>query len=128
MSTEQNKAVLRRWIEAFKPANISKLDQLADELYTADYVLHDPSVPDLPPGPEGVKRFVRGVFKNWRDASLTIDDLVAEGDRVASRFSVSGADASTGKPKCILGMAISRFVGGRIAEEWQLGVPAEAQP
>ena len=126
MSTEQNKAVLRRWIEAFKPGNVSTLDQLADELYTADFVGHDPSFPDLPPGPEGVKQFVRGAFKSWPDIHIAIEEMIAEGDSVASRLTVSGTDASTGKPGMLLVMAIDRFVGGKIAEEWQLGVPAAA--
>jgi ketosteroid isomerase-like protein len=100
------------------------LDQLADELYTADYVLHDPGAPDRPPGPEGMKQFARGALKSWPDLNVTIEDLVAEGDRVASRITVSGTDASTGKPWRLLGMSIIRFVGGKIAEEWQLAVPA----
>jgi predicted ester cyclase len=127
MSTEQNKAVLRRQLKAFGPGNLSLLEQLADELYTADYTLHDPGSPDLPPGPDGVKQFVRGMVAAMPDGHITVEDLVAEGDKVASRFTVHGTDAATGKPVKLLVMSISRFAGGKIAEEWQLGVPGEVQ-
>lgn len=128
MSIEKNKAVLRRQLEAFGPGNLKVLDQLADELYTPDYVIHDPGSPALPPGPEGVKQFMHGFFATYPDGYLTIKDLVAERDKVAARFVVHGTHTSTGKPVTILVMTICRFVGGRIAEEWQLGIPVEAQP
>jgi hypothetical protein len=67
MSTEQNKTVLRRWWEAFGPGNLGALEQLADECFAADCVLHDPDWPDLPPGPEGIKQFARRVYKDAPD-------------------------------------------------------------
>jgi predicted ester cyclase len=127
MSTEGNKAVLRRWFEALNKGGISALEKLADELFTADFVLHDPAFPGLPPGPEGVKQFVRGVLQSMPDIHMTFEDMVAEGDRVASRAIVSGTDATTGKLVRLLVMAIDRFVGGKIAEEWELGVPEEGK-
>ena len=126
MSAEQNKAAIRRQLEAFETGDVSILEKLADELYAADYVLHDPDYPDLPRGPEGVKQFVRGALQNMPGVHVTIEDMVAEGDRVATRFTVHGTNVSTGKPMRMLVMSISRFVGNKIAEEWQLGVPAQA--
>jgi predicted SnoaL-like aldol condensation-catalyzing enzyme len=128
MSAEQNKAAIRRQLEGLNTRNVSVLEKLADELYAANYTLHDPDYPGLPPGPEGVKQFVRGTLESMPDVHVTIEDMVAEGDRVATRFTVDGTNASTGKPMRILVMAISRFVGGKIAEEWELGVPAAPQP
>lgn len=127
MPTEQNKAILQRWMDAFNEHDLDLLDRLADELYTADYVLHDPDFLDLPPGPAGVKQFVRSLPKNWTDVNVVVDELVAEGDRVASRFTVGGVDASIGKPLRLHGLAISRFADGKIAEEWQLAVPATSE-
>jgi len=128
MSTEKNKAVIRRQLGAFGPGNLKLLEQLADELYTADYVVHDPGSPGLPPGPEGVKLFVRGLLTTFPDARITVEDQIAEGDKVTTRFTMRGTDASTGKPVTMQVLCLSRFVGGKIAEEWQLGVPVEAQP
>jgi ketosteroid isomerase-like protein len=124
MSTDQNKTILRRCLEAYRPGNLSALEQLADEYYAADYILHDPDWPDLPPGPAGAKQFARRVYQDAPDTKVTVEDLVAEGDKVASRFTVSSTDAATGKPARYLGMLISRFAGGKIAEEWALGVLA----
>ena len=124
MSTEQNKAILQRWMDAFNEHDLAQLDRLADELYTNDYILHDPGFPALPPGPAGVKQFVHDVLSSSSDFQITVEDLVAEGDRVVCRFEVRSTDALTGKPTRTLVMGISRFAGGKIAEEWQLSVPA----
>ncbi len=111
--------------EAFNASNLSTLDKLVDEIFTADYVLHDPGFPDVMPGSEGVKQFVRGALKNTPDIQFIVDDMIAEGDKVAIRWTVGGTDASTGKPTRLLVIANYRFAGGKIAEEWQLGVPAD---
>jgi ketosteroid isomerase-like protein len=125
---EQNKAVIRRQLEAFGPGKLSVLEQLADELYTADYVVHDPGSPGLPRGPEGVKVFVRGFLTAIPDARITVEDQIAEGDKVTTRFTMRGTNAASGKPVTMQVLCLSRFVGGKIAEEWQIGVPVEAQP
>jgi ketosteroid isomerase-like protein len=127
-AAEQNKAVIRRQLEAFGPGKLKVLEQLADELYTADYVVHDPGSPGLPPGPEGVKVFVRGFLTAFPDARITVEDQIAEGDKVTTRFTMRGTNAATGKPVTMQVLCLSRFVGGKIAEEWQIGVPVEAQP
>ena len=124
MSTEQNKAVLRRWFEAQNEGNLVVLDKLADELCTADFVFHSPGIPAFPAGPEAAKQLTRQALAAFPGMRVSVEDMVAEGDRVASRFTAHYTDASTGKPVTGLGMDISRFVGGKFAEEWQLGVPA----
>ena len=128
MSTEQNKATLRRWMEGWNTRDVNVMEALADENSTTDYILHDPSLPGGSlVGIAAAKQWVRDVLKNAPDVRITIEDLVAEGDKVASRFTVHGTDASTGKPVTTLVMAISRFVGDKVAEEWQLAVTAETQ-
>ena len=127
MSTEANKATNRRWFEGWNTRDVSVLENLADKTFTTDFILHDPSFPAFPPGPASVKQFVRDVLKNTPDVHITIEDIVAEGDRLACRFELRGTDVSTGKPVHLLIMSIGRFAGGKIAEAWQLGVPAAAQ-
>jgi predicted SnoaL-like aldol condensation-catalyzing enzyme len=123
MASEQNKAVLRRWMDAFSSDDRALLDRLAGELYTPDYTLHDPGVPLLPPGPAGVRQFVEGVFASWSNVRVSIDDLVAEGDRVATAYTVNGVSVATGKAVTVQGMSILRFVDGKIAEEWEVVSP-----
>jgi len=127
-AAEQNKAVIRRQLEAFGPGKLSALEQLADELYTADYVVHDPGSPGLPPRPEGVKVFVRGFLTAFPDARITVENQIAEGDKVTTRFTMRGTDAASGKPMTMQVLCLSRFAGGKIAEEWQIGAPVGAQP
>jgi len=123
MTSEQHKAVLHSWMDAFNANDRALLDRLADELYTPDYVLHDPGFPSLPPGPAGIRQFVEVVYTNWSKVKLTIEDEVAEGDRVALAFTVIGVSRETGKEMVVQGMSISRFVDGKIAEEWSVGSP-----
>src|SRR5947199_10344930 len=84
MSTEENKAKVRRIIEeVWNGGNLAVLD----ELVAANCVFHDPST--TLSGPEGIKRYVmyRMAFP---DVHFTIDDLIAEGERVVIRWAVIG--------------------------------------
>src|SRR5258708_11476429 len=84
MSTEDNKALTRRFFQEFwDQKNLS----VADELLAADHVDHTPgSPPGLPPGPEGFKQFASVYFAAFPDLRLTIEDIVAEGAEVVTRW------------------------------------------
>jgi predicted ester cyclase len=125
MSAEQNKTIIRRWVEGFNANNMNRLEALADELYSADFVVHNDAEPAAAIGREGVKRFVRNALKNTPDMQLTIRELLAEGDQAASRLTMSGTSASTGQPVRLMIMQIWRFVGSQIAELWQITIPAQ---
>jgi predicted ester cyclase len=137
MSVEQNKAVIRRLFEdIYNAKNVA----LIDELTTAYYVDHNPT-PGLDTGPTGLKQFVQVVAASFPDNRLTIEDMLAEGDRVAVRW--TSYNTHTGEPffgippsgntAVFTGTIIYRLVNGRIAELWynadalslfhQLGVP-----
>ena len=124
MSSEKNKAALLRWIDALNKKDLSALDKMADELFTADYISH-PGAPGAERGPEGVKKGVHQVFKDNPDMHHTLEDMIAEGDKVASRISFRFTDTVSGKPANFLAIGISRFVGEKIAEEWELSVPGQ---
>jgi steroid delta-isomerase-like uncharacterized protein len=120
MSTE-NKALIRRYIEEC----IGKGDMsLMDELLTADYVLHWPSGDfDL----QAYKEFQPSVLAAFPDGSWTIEDMIAEGDRVASRFTFCGTHRgeimglpASGRQLRMTLMLISRIAEGKIAEEWEV--------
>ncbi|RME85979.1 MAG: ester cyclase [Caldilineae bacterium] len=117
----QNKAIARRVLE--EAANQRNLD-LLDELLAADYVLHDPSNP-MVQDRETYKQFLGGHFTAFPDAKWTIDDLVAEGDRVVVRWTLSGTHEGplmgippTNKSFAMSGISIYRLADGKIAEEW----------
>jgi predicted ester cyclase len=120
MSAE-NKVVLRRFYEEFW--NGGNPDA-ADELLHPDYVDHQP-VPGATPGIEGFKELVAEWHKGFPDMSETIEDLIAEGDKVVGRFTFRGTHtgeffgiAPTGLKAEMVGIDICRIVDGRIKEFW----------
>jgi deazaflavin-dependent oxidoreductase (nitroreductase family) len=119
MSTEDNKALVRRFYEegVHNPA-------LFDELLAPTYVLHLPG--SLPiSGIELAKQLMVAYTSAFPDLQLTTEDLVAEGDKVAIRNTWRGTHhgvfqgiAPTGKFVTFTGTDVFRLVGGRIAEQW----------
>ena len=121
--SDENKGIARRFIEeAFNKGNLDVLD----ELIAPDYVTHDPLVPpDLPPGPEGVRQLVSMYRSAFPDVRLTVEDQVAEGDKVVTRWSGRGTHdgdfvgvPATGKQGTTTGISLERISGGKIAETW----------
>ena len=123
MSTpqEQNKAVIRRFDhEVWNEGNTAVLDQV----FAADFVDRT-APPGSPPGREGVKQLVAMFGSAFSDASSTIDDLIAEGDKVVWRWTFRGTHTgpfmgvpATGKAITLSGITIDRVVGNQIVERW----------
>jgi steroid delta-isomerase-like uncharacterized protein len=123
MSTEANRAAVYRWVEGgWNNGNLG----LVDEMYSPDYTIHDPSVPGYPGGAEAFKAFVTGFRTGLPDIHFTVEDTVAEGDKVAWRFTVRGTNLGplmgfppTGKASTNSGLVISRFdENGKWAEDY----------
>ena len=120
--SEENKAVARRAFE--EHFNTGNFD-LAQEIFAADYVNHDPSLPRSGSGPEAANQAVRLYREAFPDAQITVEDQVAEGDKVATRWSARGTHQGellgvgpTGNQVQITGISISRIEDGKIAEDW----------
>ena len=121
MSLEENKLLLRRLIEGtINERNLAKVDELAP-----DYVFHDAGNPIH--GPEAFKQVVGAFLTAFPDLRLTVDDQIAEGDQVLTRFSMRGTHrgafmglAPTGKAVTITGLLLSRIRGGKVVEEWEI--------
>lgn len=120
MSAEENKAIGRRVFEEIWSQG--KLE-LADELLDADFVGH--AGPDETRGLEGVKRFMSNFRSAFPDLQVTIEDQIAEGNKVVTRWTARGTHegefrgiASTGKQVVITGITIQRIAGGKIVEGW----------
>ena len=118
---EANKALARRFFE--EAASQQKVE-LIDEIFASDYVLHDPANPmvqDL----ESFKGFLMGHYAAFPDAKWTVEEVIAEGDRVVVRWTFSGTHQGellgippTGKQVSMSGISIYRIADGKIAEEW----------
>src|SRR5215216_4070940 len=124
MSVEENKAIMRQYFEgAWEQGNI----ELLDELLAADYVNHNPATPEMPTGPEGVKGVVSMFRSGMPDLKVVIEDMVAEGDEVVTRYALEGTHrgelfgaAPTGKRLSIKSITVERVSDGKIVELWRV--------
>ena len=118
MSAEENKALVRRFVEEFwNEGN----EATADELMAVDATIHMPTGEVV--NPDGLKGFAatfRGAFPDWHS---TFEELVAEGDRVAERWTGRGTHLGelqgippTGKRVEAPGSVFYRIIGGKIVE------------
>lgn len=123
MSTEANKAISRRiLLEVFGQGKMA----VADELIAPNSVSSGPGTPPgLPSGPEGTKQFISVYRKAFPDVQFTIDEQIAEGDKVVTRWTAHGTHKGelagippTGKSATVTGIEVSRIVNGKIVESW----------
>jgi predicted ester cyclase len=122
MSTEDNKAVVRRF--AREIWNEKRLER-ADEIMADDYIDHG-AIPGQSPGLEGFKRKGGMWVAAVPDLRVHTEDLFAEEDRVAVRWTAQGAHQGellgiqpTGKRFRFPGLSIFRVAGGKVAEQWE---------
>jgi steroid delta-isomerase-like uncharacterized protein len=119
--SEQNKTILRRFYdELFNTGDLS----VADEIVVISYVNHN-ALPGEKPGREGLKAFVNLLRTAFPDIHFTVEDQVAEEEKVVTRFTVEGTHQAefagvpaTGKPVAITAINIHRVSGGQIQEGW----------
>jgi steroid delta-isomerase-like uncharacterized protein len=142
MSSQENKAIARRWSEdLWSKGELA----VADEIVAPTYVRHDPGDPFIAEGPAGVKRLVMGLRAQMPDLHITIEDVIAEGNKVVTRYTGTGTvtgefmgRAFTGKQIRVSAIQIFRMVDGKIVESWanrddlglmqQLGVVSRSGP
>lgn len=122
MSTEANKILARRVFE--EVLNGRNLD-LLDELAAPDYVEHSP-LPGQGTGVSGIRDRYRVLF-NAFDFQFTVEDVIAEGDKVVLRWTQTGTHVgpifdmpATGRSSRTTGIEIWRVENGRLAEHWDV--------
>jgi steroid delta-isomerase-like uncharacterized protein len=121
MATEEhNKTVVRRFYEGLNTRNLAVID----ELIAPDFVDHS-APPGHLPGPQGMHQTVTMFLSAFPDLHWTIEDAVAEGNKVVLRLTARGTHRGafqgippTGKQVTVTGLIISRLADGKIAEEW----------
>jgi steroid delta-isomerase-like uncharacterized protein len=129
MSAQENKAIVRRFIEeVFNQRNV----EAVDTYMASDYVDHVVP-PGVPPTRAGFKQFISMFLAAFPDFHYTIEDELAEGDRIVQRLTARGTQRgefqgipATGKQATWSEIHIGRMAGGQIAEHWgsidQLGM------
>lgn len=120
MSQEVTATVRRFWEEVFNKADLA----LADELFTPDHVMHNPHFPEELHGPDTMKGFTWLFHKVMPGLEVNLEDQIAEGDTVASRWTFRGALADKLQKDGVVdevtvsGISFSRVYGDQIAESW----------
>ena len=123
MLSETNKAVARRFFdEVWNKGNLAVLN----EIIAKDHVNSGPgTIPGLPVGPEGTKQFVTAYRNAFPDVHFTIDEQLAEGEKVVTRWTGHGTHQgelaglpATGNSTTVSGIVVDRIVNGKIAESW----------
>ena len=112
MSTEGNKAIIRRFSDAINQKNVA----IWDEVCAASCIFRDP-----PPGEitlEDYKKGISGWLATYPDWQLAINDEMAMGDKVIVRVTGSGTHAPTGKKVSMTLISIARIVDEKIVEMW----------
>lgn len=116
-----NKELIRRcWLEAFNQGNMRGLDEIVD----LNYTYHGPGMEIN--GRDGIKQFVATLRSGIPDVQMSMEQQLAEGDEVATRWRIQGTHkgtlfgvAPTGKHVTCTGLVISRIANGKIMEEWE---------
>ncbi len=117
----ENKMVVRRFFEEiFNHYNLAAADELVGE----NYINHN-AAPTEEPGRQGLKNFVMYAHSGLKDIHFTVDDMIAEGDQVATRWTCTAIHTgefagvpATGRRVTISALNIHRVVDGQIAEGW----------
>jgi steroid delta-isomerase-like uncharacterized protein len=120
MSTEENKELVRRYQEAYNTNNMDVLD----EILAPDLISHS-LMPGLPPGRESLRQLQQLTLAAFPDFHTTIEDLIAEGDKVVARCTTRGTHKGeflgtppSGKPFTFTWISIFRIADGKIVEHW----------
>jgi steroid delta-isomerase-like uncharacterized protein len=120
MSTEENKKAVRRVFEEIM--NWGDLRAI-DDLVADDYLVNEP--PGIPPGKEGFRALVNMYRTAAPDLKMTIEEMIAEGDQVAARWTATGTMTGemmgippSGQKVTFQAISWFRLKNGRLAEEW----------
>lgn len=120
MSTEENKAIVLRYQEIYNSNNLDALPEVVAEDFLTPRMM-----PGMPSGLEGAKQIHQATLLGMPDWRTEIEELIAEGDKVVARITMTGTHTgdffgipATGKRISFSGIYIARIVNGKIVEHW----------
>ena len=120
--SEENKAAFQRITDVFSSGNLAAFD----EVVSPQYVEHNPA-PGQGSGPEGLKQMATMFLTAFPDMKVTVEDMIAEGDKVVGRVTARGTHkgefmgvAPTNKVVTLQEIHICRFSEGKMVEHWGL--------
>jgi steroid delta-isomerase-like uncharacterized protein len=121
MSAEENRAVTRGFMEAFRRHDLDGCEPFLDE----NIVVH--GFPGLPPGRDAFRGVGEMFLAAFPDGTIAIEDILADGDKVVARYMYTGTHQgelqgipATGKEIAVQGILIDHIVDGKIVERWDV--------
>jgi steroid delta-isomerase-like uncharacterized protein len=125
MSTEENKAIVRRWFEeVISRGNMNTLDLICAQCHPQFVVQRGVAEPP-PQGIPAFKNLITSFRTAFPDFQATVEEQIAEGDKVVSRLTVTGTHRAefmgippTGKPFNVSAVSIWEVKGGLLISEW----------
>jgi len=118
--TAENKVVMRRFVEFINTSS----EKLAEELISPDAVFHVPGRPEPMRGPAGYLAVIGMMRSGFPDIQWTLEEMIAEDDKVAARFTMRGTHQGsffgvppTGKTIAVQALNFYRLSGGQFVEE-----------
>jgi len=122
MSAEENKAIFLRFVEELKRGNLG----IIDEVCSPNFAFYSPNSPDWPRGLEGARQLIMRARSVIPDLQSSVEDIFAEGDKVAVRWTFRGTYQGEARPSYPKpgerftqgAISIYRFVEGKIEEDW----------
>jgi len=118
---QKNIQVQKRWTAAINQGDEAQILKAVDELFSEDYTLHDPTFSGPHVGRAIFKAGVESWLKENAGTHIVIDDIIGMEDRTAARITIEFENKTTHEKKKIVEVYFSRYVDGKIAEEWQVG-------
>ncbi|MFW9982457.1 MAG: ester cyclase [Candidatus Thorarchaeota archaeon] len=116
--SERNKEILKEYIEkVWNAGDVTIIDQFVHPDYFARGLRLDGTLK----GFEGVKQNVLGTREAVKNLKVTFKDIIAEGNKVASRIVITGVNADSGKNITIDEIMIHEFIDGKIKKVWSIG-------
>lgn len=120
MTSEANKLTMQKFVEFINTAS----EALADELISTEAIFHVPGRPEPMQGPAGYLAIIGMMREGFPDIQWTLEEMVAESDKVAARFTMRGTHqgpffgvAPTGKKITVQAMNLYRLSDGKFVEE-----------
>jgi predicted ester cyclase len=134
MSAEENKAIFIRFMKELGKGNLD----IVDEVCSPDFAFHSPSFPDWPRGLEGARKLAELVVAQSSNVKTKLEDIFAADDKLVLRMTYRGTytgEVRPGYPKpgerfVEGGVAIYRFVNGKIVDDWGIAAfcPIDKDP
>jgi steroid delta-isomerase-like uncharacterized protein len=125
--TVENKAMIQRFCDVVNTRDLAAVENFVEDFFAVNYVAHENSKPGTSVSHSGIKQYLNRFYAVMPDLHITVEDLIAEGDKVVIRWTMHGThtrefmgSTPTGNPVSLKAIECFRIAAGRIVERWSI--------